>query len=145
MKKLKLISLLLVVAMFFIAVAPSTVEAAPPPAYDADGNRVDPPPFTIKEAELPASSKYDQQLNKQSKLVRSFMKNRGWIMHTVVLDSKTRVYTYEKIVQPYETKAIIIYQCGSKFYLEGYARSYSQIQIIWRVLLGRVKVKTYIY
>lgn len=148
MKKKKFMNALiaLLLAVFAsITLFPASTEAAPPPAYDWDGNRVELPPFKITAASLPSSNEVDRKANNDSWLLRTVFWCQGWTLTKVSRQYSVRTYVYERIVGSYKTEAFVLYQSGRTFWYDGTKTRYNQSDAVKALNRGKVKTFNFIY
>jgi hypothetical protein len=144
----KLVAVVLAFVFAFLAMAPvGTVEAAPPPSYDGEGNPVEPPPFVLTEVELPSRTSIDDEMNSSSAGIRKLIAKDGWLLRGVDRhnDGLERVYTFERYTDmKYQTDYFLLYQKDNRFSLDG-ERYRSQFHVSLLYLFGCFEMGTYIY
>ncbi len=117
--KMSLVVVMLVMSIMFTTVA---AYAAPPPAYDGDGNPVSGPTWTyeITEMELPDTTELDRRANQHLAAIRKMAERLGFTVTHVEWtiqnqepresDIPTRYYKFEKEVEPWHTQEFYLSQ-----------------------------------
>lgn len=124
MKKMmkSVVAIVLAIVTMVVLFAPATVQAAPPPSYDEDGNPVAPPPFILTEVELPEGGGFDEEMNSYASGILKLIRDDGWLLRGVERhnDGLERVYTLERYTDVnYQTEFFLLYQKEGRFSLNG--------------------------